>query len=139
MCRSRLAALAIALGLALAACGESDEEKAQNTVCDARADIQKQVDELQNLTIGTATLDQVKSNLNAIKDDLGKISGAQDQLDDTRKQQVQQANQTFKSQVDALAGDLGKSQSLESAAQQLKGDFTALAKVYQQSFAPIDC
>ena len=137
--RSRLAVTAIALGLALAACGESDEEKAQNTVCDARADIQKQVDELQNLTIGTATSDQVKSNLDAIKDDLGKISGAQDQLDDTRKQQVQQANETFKSQVDALAGDLGKSQSLESAARQLKADLTALANAYEQSFAPIDC
>jgi Tfp pilus assembly protein PilP len=137
--RSRLAVAAIALGLALAACGESDEEKAQNTVCDARADIQKQVDELQNLTIGTATTDQIKSNLDAIKDDLGKISGAQDQLDDKRKQQVQQANQTFKSQVDALAGDLGKSQSLESAAQQLKADLTALGNAYKQSFAQIDC
>ena len=137
--RSRLAVAAIALGLALAACGESDEEKAQNTVCDARADIQKQVDELQNLTIGTATTDQIKSNLDAIKNDLEKISGAQDQLDDKRKQQVQQANQTFKSQVDALAGDLGKSQSLESAAQQLKADLTALASAYKQSFASIDC
>ena len=137
--RSRLAVAAIALGLALAACGESDEEKAQNTVCDARADIQKQVDELQNLTIGTATTDQIKSNLDAIKDDLEKISGAQDQLDDKRKQQVQQANQTFKSQVDALAGDLGKSQSLESAAQQLKADLTALGNAYKQSFAQIDC
>jgi hypothetical protein len=32
-------ALALALGLGSAACGESEEEKAQNRVCDARDDI----------------------------------------------------------------------------------------------------
>ena len=37
------------LALALGACGESDEEKAQNTVCDAVDDIGTQVDELKAL------------------------------------------------------------------------------------------
>jgi hypothetical protein len=34
--RQLLSALALALGLGSAACGESEEEKAQNQVCDAR-------------------------------------------------------------------------------------------------------
>ena len=33
----------VMLVFALGACGESDEEKAQNKVCDARDDINKQV------------------------------------------------------------------------------------------------
>ena len=37
----------VILVFALGACGESDEEKAQNEVCDAKADIAQQVDELQ--------------------------------------------------------------------------------------------
>ena len=41
---------AIAVG-----CGEADEEKAQNQVCDARADIDKQVNELAALAAATAT------------------------------------------------------------------------------------
>ena len=38
--------IVLLLGTLLGACGESDEEQAQDAVCDARASIQKQVDEL---------------------------------------------------------------------------------------------
>jgi chromosome segregation ATPase len=130
---------AVGLGLAFASCGQSDEEKAKNDVCDARADIEKKVNDLGNLTLATATVDKVKSDVNAIEDDLGKIADAQDQLDDTRKQQVQKANETFKSQLDSLTKDLGSGESLEGAARQLKTDITNLANAYKQSFAPIDC
>jgi hypothetical protein len=130
---------AVGIGLALAGCGESDEEKAKADVCDARAEIEKNVGELQDLTLGTATVDQVESNVNAIRDELAKMTDAQDQLDDTRKQQVQEATEAFKSQLDAIADDLGKSQSLENAAVQLKGDIANLATAYEESLAPIDC
>jgi predicted nuclease with TOPRIM domain len=130
---------AVGVGLAFAGCGQSDEDQAKDDVCDARVDIQKNVTKLQNLTLGTATVDQVKSDLNAIKDDLKKMSDAQGQLDETRKQQVEKANQTFKSQLDTLTEDLGSSQSLQDAAQQLKTDIADLANADKQAFAPIDC
>ena len=50
-------ALAIVLALGLGACGQSSEDKAKSTVCDARADIGKQVDELKSLTPTTVTKD----------------------------------------------------------------------------------
>ena len=137
--RRALLVSALGLGLAFTGCGQSEEERAKNDVCDARADIQKQVADLQKLTIGTATVDQIKSHLTAIGDDLEKTADAQGQLDDTRKQQVQKANETFKSQIDKLTKDLGSSQSLQGAAQQLKGDLADLGRAYQQAFAPIDC
>jgi hypothetical protein len=130
---------ALGLGLAFAACGQSDEEKAKADVCDARDDIQANVKELQSLTLGTATTDKVRSGLNAIRDDLAKIADAQDQLSEGDRQQVQEANETFKSKVSAVGGDLGKSLSIEDAAKQLKSDFADLATTYQQSFGPIGC
>jgi hypothetical protein len=130
---------ALGLGLAFGACGESDEEKAKADVCDARDDIQANVKELQSLTLGTATTDKVRSSLNAIKDDLAKIADAQGQLSEDQMQQVQKANEAFKSKVKALGEELGQSVSIEDAAKQLKSDFAELATTYQQSFAPIDC
>jgi DNA mismatch repair ATPase MutS len=130
---------AIGVALSLAACGQSAQEKAKNDVCDARADIQKKVEDLRSLTVSTATGDRVKSDLNAIKDDLGKISNAQDNLAESRKQQVQKANETFKSEFDKATKGLGSSQSLQGAAQQLKTDFANLANAYKQALAPIDC
>jgi hypothetical protein len=137
--RHALLLSALGLGLAFAACGQSDEEKAKADVCDARDDIQANVKELQSLTLGTATTDKVRSSLNAIKDDLAKIADAQGQLSEGQKQQIQKANEAFKSKVKAVGEDLGQSVSIEDAAKQLKSDLAQLATTYQQSFAPIDC
>jgi hypothetical protein len=41
--------------------------------------------------------------------------------------------------MQALAGDLGRSVSIEDAAKKLESDFAELATTYRQSFAPIDC
>jgi uncharacterized membrane-anchored protein YjiN (DUF445 family) len=131
--------VAAGLLLALAACGESDEEKAKSDVCDARADIQKQVDDLKGLTLGTATLDQIRSNLTAIQDDVKKIADAQGKLSESDKTKVEKANEAFKSKLQGLAGEVGRSLSLEDAAGQLKSAFADLASTYQQAFAPVDC
>lgn len=137
----KLALLLLAAGLLLAfsACGESDEDKAKADVCDARDDIQKQVKELQNLTLGTATLDKIRSNLTAIQDDVKKIGDAQGKLSDSDREKVQQANEAFKSKLQGLAGEVGRSLSLEDASQQLKSAFADLATTYEQAFEPVDC
>jgi hypothetical protein len=129
----------LGLGIALGACGESDEEKAKAEVCDARDDIQANVRELQDLTLGTATADTVKANLEAIRDDLKKIVDAQGDLSEGDKERVQQANQEFKSKLKTLGQEVGRSVSLEDAAQQLKQGFSDLAATYQQALDPIDC
>lgn len=131
--------LTAALMFALAACGESDEEKAKADVCDARDDIQANVEELRNLTLGTATLDKIQSNLSAIEDDVRKIADAQGDLSESDRQQVEKANEAFRSKLRSLAGEVGRSLSLEDAAQQLKSAFASLATTYRQAFTPVNC
>ena len=120
-------------------CGESDADKAQTQVCDARADLKKQVDKLASLTPATATVDGVSGALDAIKNDLGDISDAQGDLNDERKQEVESANQKFTSQLDSVASDLGSNLSLSGAKTQVESAAKQLASSYQQTFAPINC
>jgi chromosome segregation ATPase len=127
------------MAAALAACGESSQEKAQKQVCSARSDIQKQVNELQSLTPTTATTTGVKDNLNAIKTDLQKIKDAQSELSSDRQQQVQSANDEFVSQFQSIAGDLGTNLSVSGAQAKLQTALDQLAAAYRSTFAKVDC
>jgi Tfp pilus assembly protein PilP len=134
---SALAAVMVAL--ALGACGESDEEKAQNTVCDAQADIAKQVDELKKLTPATVTTDAVKQNLDAIKTDLKDISDAQSDLSGDRRSEAEAANKAFTSSVQEIASQLGSSLSASDAKAAVVTALQQLEASYQKTFAPLDC
>ena len=129
-----LAALAL-----LAGCGDSAEDKAQASVCDARADIQKQVQELDGLTAATVTLDGVQGNLQAISDDLKQIRDAQGDLNGDRKKQAEQAWQTFTGEVKTIGDNLLKSVSAADGKQQIASAFDSLAQSFRTAFAPIDC
>jgi hypothetical protein len=120
-------------------CRESDAEKAQTQVCDARADLKKQVDDLAALTPATATADGVKANLDAIEKDLKEITDAQGDLNEDRKQEVESATGEFTSEVEAVAGDLGSDLSLSGAQAKLEAAGQQLASSYEQAFAQIDC
>ena len=127
------------LAFALGACGESKEEKATNTVCDARDDMAKQVDELKALTPATVTRDGVKQNLDAIKKDLNDMADAQPDLSDDRRSQVETATKEFTSSVQTVVADVGKSLSASDAKTQVVGALQQLEASYKKSFAPLDC
>lgn len=129
----------VTLALALGACGESSEEKAQATVCDARADIGKQVDELKSLTPATVTKDAVTQSLDAIKNDLKDISGAQSDLSDDRRSEAEAANKAFASSVEGIASQVLRSLSAADAKAALATELQQLETSYQETFAPLDC
>jgi len=131
--------IALLATVGLSACGESKQDKAKSTVCDARADISKQVDQLKGLTVSTVTLDGVQSSLKSINSDLSKIKDAQGDLSGNRRQQVQDATKTFTSQVQSIAGSVVKSTSLSDAKAQLTSALQQLGTAYKQSFARVDC
>jgi hypothetical protein len=129
----------VTLAIALGACGESDEEKAQNTVCDARDDIGKQVDELKSLTPATITTDAVTQNLDAIKNDLKDISDAQSDLSSDRRSEAEAANKAFTTSVEGIAGQLGSSLSASDAKAGVVTALQQLEASYQKTFAPLNC
>ena len=135
----RSLSIVLLLGTMLGACGESDEEQAQDAVCDARAGIQKQVDELSGLTLDTATAASVGDSLNAIRADLEQIAEAQGDLNDERKQEVESANKEFTSQLQSIAKELRTSLSVSAAKDQLQAAVKQLTDAYRQSFAGVDC
>jgi division protein CdvB (Snf7/Vps24/ESCRT-III family) len=135
----RSLSIVLLLGTLLGACGESDEEQAQDAVCDARAGIQKQVEELSGLTLDTATVANVGDSLNAIRDDLEQIEEAQGDLNDERKQEVESANKEFTSQLQSIAKELSTSLSVSGAKEQFQAAVKQLADAYRQTFAGVDC
>jgi hypothetical protein len=131
--------LALLAALALGACGESKQDKAKSTVCDARANISKEVDQLKGLTASTVTIDGVQKSLKAITSDLSKIKDAQGDLSGDRRQQVQDATKAFTAQVQSIAGSVVTSTSLSEAKSQLTTALQQLGDAYKQSFAKVDC
>ena len=130
-----LAVVAIASGCG----GDSAEEKAQASVCDARASISGEVDKLKGMTLATATTSDISAGLTAIRDDLATIDKAQADLNDERKSELRKANQAFESQVRDLASSLGTTTSLSDAKTQLAGALDQLATTYQDTLATFDC
>ena len=131
--------IALLAVLGLAACGESKQDKAKKSVCSARSDISKQVDQLKSLTPSTVTVEGVQNSLKAIRSDLSKIKDAQGDLSGDRRQQVQDATKTFGSQLQSIAGSVVKSTSVSEAKNQLTSALQQLGDAYKQSFARVDC
>jgi hypothetical protein len=127
------------LALALGACGESSEEKAQATVCDARADIGKQVDELKSLTAATVTKDAVTQSVDAIRNDLKDISDAQSELSSDRRSEVEAANKAFASSVKGIASQVLTSLSASDAKAALVTALQQLKTSYEESFVRLNC
>ncbi len=137
--RRPLIALVLAASLTLAACGQSAQDKAKAQVCNARADITKQVATLEGLSLSTSSVDQVRTSLTAILNDLTQIKNAQGVLSEPRKQQLTTATQTFVSQVTTIVTGLLSSQSLSTAQTQLKSAASQLSSAYTQALAPLNC
>jgi hypothetical protein len=140
MRRRTIAILALLSAALLVACGESEEEKAQDRVCDARADIEKRVDGLASLTITTASIDDVTSNLKAIRDDLEKIAAERDDLAPEQRDAVDQAAKSFRSELETAAKDVvSGAASGEEAGARIGSALDDLAKSFREAYGPVDC
>lgn len=137
--RTLLLIAALAAGLVLAACGESEEEQAKDDVCDARADMQNKLDELGSLTLTSASIDQVRELFEGIGEDVREMADAQPELDDERKEQVQSANQQFEAAARDALDDILSGTSSDQAQDQLESAVSTLASSYREAYGPIDC
>jgi hypothetical protein len=133
-------AAALAVGvLAIAGCGESAQEKAKAQVCNARADISKQINNLGSLTLSSSSVNAAKAGFEAIGKDLTQIKNAQSKLEPARKAQVEAASRSFGSQVRSIASGLASNLSPSNAEAQFKTALSQLATAYKQALVPINC
>jgi hypothetical protein len=135
----RLVLPGVVAALALTGCGESKEDKAQSQVCDARASIQSEIDAIRALPPTTASVSKLADSAKAIETDLKQIADAQDDLAPERKQQVQAAGKTFRSQVQQVAGEAVASGLTGNAGTAVRSAGDQLAASFKQALAPIDC
>jgi hypothetical protein len=124
---------------ALAGCGESAEDKAKAQVCDASADISKQISTLSTLPISTSAVTEAKAGLEAIGKDLKTIKDAQPDLQPGRKEQVEKASEAFQKQLSSTLSAIPSGLSLGNAQTQLETALTQLGNSYKQTLAPINC
>jgi hypothetical protein len=140
MGRRTIVMLASLLTALPVACGESEEEKAQDRVCDARADIEKRVDNLADLTITSAGIDRVTNNLKAIRDDLEKIAAEREELAPEQRDAVDQAAKRFRSELETAAKDVASgAASGEEAGARIGAALDDLAKSFREAYGPVDC
>jgi hypothetical protein len=140
--RAAATALAVLLvALVSVSCGGSDSkaDQAKSDVCSARADISSKLNHLKSMTAGTVTVDAVRSDVNAIQDDLDKIKKATPELASDTKQQVQQATSAFTAQLQTIVGNLLTSVSLSDAKTQVKQAATALQQSYTSTLGGLSC
>lgn len=134
-----------ALAVPLSGCGESQQEKSEKaalkTVCTARNDIKTRLATIKTLTPSAVSLPQLKTEGEAIFEDLKKIQQAQPDLEPARKQKVQQATQTFQHEVSAVLSSVSSltPSTLSSAGPQLQSALSRLQTSYTQALAPIEC
>ena len=135
-----VAAILGSLVLAVAGCGgDSAEQKAQAKVCGARAEIQKSIGSLKDLSASTVTVDGVRQQLQSIRKDLGTLRNAQGDLNGDRKKAVQQANSEFASTIKEVGQTVLRSTSAADAKTQLKNAADQLESTYKSTLSPIDC
>jgi hypothetical protein len=137
--------LLAALAIPLSGCGESQQEKTQkaalNTVCTAKSDIKTRLATVKTLTPSPLSLPQLKSEGQAILEDLKKIDAAQGDLAPARKQQVQQAVHTFQDEISSVLSSVSSLSisSLSSAGTELEGALSRLQSSFVKALEPIEC
>lgn len=130
----------IALGLIVFfATRQSEEEKALQAVCKARADIQTRVQDLASTDITNFTLNGFKENVQGISNDVSTIRTNSAKLNPNRKQELQQANQEFEDAVTTSLKGIGTSLSVNNVQDKLKSAGQQLVESYKQTLQPVDC
>ena len=135
--------IAILAALSLAACdsaGESQDNKALSTICDARADIHDQIDTLKGIRTGETNGDEAQKAVLDIKGDISSITTAADDLSGDKREDMQNANQEFKQSVGKSLQQLSRGNvSGAQASSQIGNATDDLESSYKETLENVDC
>jgi hypothetical protein len=137
--RAALAAPLLASCLLLAACGESEEQKAISKVCDTRKEIGKHVKQISNTELSASTAPELKQDVKELKEEIHTLHEEVKKIKGQKQFLLAEANENLKLRVEAIATELQKGASLSSAHEQLKAAVNELGASYQEALKAIEC
>ena len=136
-------ALAACAALALTACGGSSTGEAKASACNARDNIRRQIDVLQNITTGKPTAAQFKGALSTVNSEYKKFTAAVPNLDSSLTPSFNAGGQQFaanlRSAMIAYATAVGRNASVARAQGFLTVYATQIGAAYQQTLARVPC
>ena len=137
--KTALTTMLLALVFASGCGGDSASDDAMADVCGARDNIARHVDELQGLTLTTATTEQVGGALRAIRSDLTTIASSRKQLSDDRRQDVKTATDAFADSLKQTASAVGRTVSVDTASADIDSALEGLRSSFRSAFGTLDC
>jgi hypothetical protein len=137
--RRYVAVLALTLPLALVGgCGESEQAKAEKTVCEGKKEINGAVSSLTSMTFATASASTVQNDIKSIESGLTKIKGAEGKLNGKHREEVEKADAQLSAELTAIAHEL-TTLTLPQALTKVTTAAEKLAASYKHTFASIEC
>lgn len=137
--RLYVAALTLLAAFAsISGCGESEQAKAEKTVCEGKREINDGVNSLKSMTLANASASTVQNDIKSIEAGVEKVKNAESKLSGKRKEEVEKANAQLSSELSAVEHEL-TTLSLPQALTKLLTAAEKLAASYKQTFAPIEC
>ncbi len=148
VCRRPAVLAAILLApVALAACGESSEEKATAQVCSSTKAIQAELSKLSGLSISTKAPEEIKAAATAMGKEVAKIKESTGNLAAASKAPVQTAQTALQAELAGLAKTLvstarssGNIEAvLKQSEPQVKTAIAGLTASYKQAYESLKC
>jgi hypothetical protein len=137
--RPYVAVLAVVVPFALVSgCGESEQAKAEKTVCEGKKEVDEGVNSLKSITLANASASTVQSDIKSIEAGLTKVKSAEGKLNGKRKEEVEKANAQLSAELTTIEHELA-SLTLPQALTKLLTVAEKLATSYKQTFAAIEC
>ena len=94
---------------------------------------------MKGLPLAQSSIDTAKSSIASIGDDLKTIQDAAPKVSGDLKDQLQQANASFKSELQSISQSISSASSVTSIATALTTAGTNLEKAYQSAFSGVKC
>lgn len=137
--RSWVAILAaLALFALIGGCGETEQAKAEDTVCEGKKEIGDGVNGLQSMTLENATASAVQNDVKSIESGLSKIKSAEGKLKGEHREAVERATAQLSSELSTIGDEL-TNLTLPQALTKVTTAAEKLARSYEQTFASLRC
>jgi hypothetical protein len=137
--RSYVAVLVVLTPFALiSGCGESEQAKAESTVCEGKKEISDSVSSLQSMTLTNASVSAGQGDLKSIESGLNKMNGAVYEMSGEHKEAVKKATVQLSSELSTIANEL-TNLTLPQALTEVTAAAEKLVRSYKQTFTSIQC